>query len=153
VQCVERVLELERVTELPFSPVAAKISELARNDRVGARDIAKIIAQDQAFTARLLKVANSPYYGQTRTVTTVQQAVPILGIDTISSLAQALFSLSSQVDDGDVALTLREIWAHSIGTALWSRQIAQRVRPPRGRGRVYCRFATRYGKGAVASFL
>lgn len=94
-QCVERVLELERVTELPFSPVAAKISELARNDRVGARDIAKIIAQDQAFTARLLKVANSPYYGQTRTVTTVQQAVPILGIDTISSLAQALFSLSS----------------------------------------------------------
>lgn len=124
-QRVERILE--RVTELPFSPVAAKILELARDDRVGARDIAKIIAQDQAFTARLLKIANSPYYGQARTVTTVQQAVPILGVDTISSLALALFSFTSQSEDGDAFLTLREIWEHSMGTAFWSRRIAHRI--------------------------
>jgi putative nucleotidyltransferase with HDIG domain len=124
-QRVERILE--RVTELPFSPVAAKILELARDDRAGARDIAKIIAQDQAFTARLLKIANSPYYGQARTVTTVQQAVPILGVDTISSLALALFSFSSQLEDGDEILTLREIWEHSMGSAFWSRQLAQRI--------------------------
>jgi putative nucleotidyltransferase with HDIG domain len=124
-QRVERILE--RVSELPFSPIAAKILELARDDRAGARDIAKIIAQDQAFTARLLKIANSPYYGQARTVTTVQQAVPILGVDTISSLALALFSFSSQLEDGDEILTLREIWEHSMGSAFWSRRIAQHI--------------------------
>jgi putative nucleotidyltransferase with HDIG domain len=122
---VERVLE--RVTELPFSPVAAKILELARDERAGARDIAKIIVQDQAFTARLLKIANSPYYGQARTVTTVLQAVPILGVDTISSLALALFSFNSQSEDSNAVLTLREIWEHSMGSAFWGRQIAQRI--------------------------
>jgi len=66
-QRVEKVLE--RVSELPFSPVVIKILELAQEDRAGAREIAKLIAQDQAFTARLLKIANSPYYGQTRPVT------------------------------------------------------------------------------------
>ncbi|MDH3443204.1 MAG: HDOD domain-containing protein [Deltaproteobacteria bacterium] len=124
-QRVERVLE--RVTELPFSPVAAKILELARDERTGARDIAKIVAQDQAFTARLLKIANSPYYGQSRTVTTVLQAVPILGFETISSLALAHFSFSSKSENDQSALTLREVWEHSMGTAFWSRKIARRI--------------------------
>ncbi len=124
-QRVERVLE--RVTELPFSPVAAKILELARDERAGAREIAKIVSQDQAFTARLLKIANSPYYGQSRTVTTVLQAVPILGVDTISSLALALFSFTSKSENDQAALTLRELWEHSMGAAFWSRQIARRI--------------------------
>jgi HD-like signal output (HDOD) protein len=76
-QRVDKVLE--RVSELPFSPVAFKILEAARDEQVGTREIARIIGQDQAFTARLLKIANSPHYAQTRTVTTVTQAVPVLG--------------------------------------------------------------------------
>jgi hypothetical protein len=90
-QRVERILE--RVTELPFSPVARMILQLARDEQIGAREIARVIAQDQGFTARLLKITNSPYYGQARAVTTVTQAVPVLDIDTISSLATALGAL------------------------------------------------------------
>lgn len=124
-QRVDRVLQ--RVTELPFSPVAGKILELARDERIGAREIAKVIAQDQAFTARLLKVANSPYYGQTRPVTTVSQAVPVLGIDTITSLALALCSFNSQSQDDSPILTMSELWEHSSGCAIWGRQLAKRV--------------------------
>jgi putative nucleotidyltransferase with HDIG domain len=127
-QQVERILD--RVSELPFSPVAAKILELARDDRVGAREIARIIAQDQAFTARLLKIANSPYYGQTRAVTTVSQAVPVLGIDTITSLALALFSFSSLSHDDNSILTLRELWEHSMGSGFWARCIAKKIGHP-----------------------
>jgi HD-like signal output (HDOD) protein len=90
-QRIERILE--RVTELPFSPVARMTLQLARDEQIGAREIARVIAQDQGFTARLLKIANSPYYGQARAVTTVTQAVPVLDIDTISSLATALGAL------------------------------------------------------------
>jgi HD-like signal output (HDOD) protein len=61
---------------LPFSRVAAKILQLAQDERIGAREIANLVAQDQAFTARLLKIANSRCFGQTRAVTTVSQAVP-----------------------------------------------------------------------------
>lgn len=124
-QRVERVLE--RVTELPFSPVAGKILALARDDRVGAREIAHVITQDQAFTARLLKIANSPYYGQARAVTTVTQAVPVLGIDTISSLATVLGSFAYAPNDDGALLTMRELWEHSIGCAIWGRQLAHHI--------------------------
>lgn len=124
-QRVERVLE--RVTELPFSPVAGKILELARDDRVGAREIARVITQDQAFTARLLKIANSPYYGQARAVTTVTQAVPVLGINTISSLATALGSFAYSANDEGALLSMREMWEHSIGCAIWGRQLARHI--------------------------
>jgi HD-like signal output (HDOD) protein len=63
-QRVEKVLE--RVTELPFSPMAAKILALSQDDRVGAREIGDVFTCDQACTARLLKIANWPYYGQAR---------------------------------------------------------------------------------------
>jgi putative nucleotidyltransferase with HDIG domain len=118
---------LERVTELPFSPVTGKILELAGDDRIGAREIARIITQDQAFTARLLKIANSPYYGQARAVTTVTQAVPVLGMNTISSLAMALGSFAYSADDEDAVLTMRELWEHSIGCAIWGRQLARHI--------------------------
>jgi putative nucleotidyltransferase with HDIG domain len=124
-QRVDKVLE--RVRELPFSPVAFRILEAARDDRVGAREIARIIAQDQAFTARLLKVANSPHYGQTRTITTVTQAVPVLGINTIVSLALALVSFSSIAHDENAILTIRDLWEHSMGCAFWSRELAKRA--------------------------
>lgn len=124
-QRVERVLE--RVTELPFSPVAGKILQLARDERIGAREIARVIAQDQGFTARLLKIANSPYYGQARAVTTVTQAVPVLGIDTISSLATALGSFAHGLDDSGALLTMREMWEHSIGCAIWGRRLARHI--------------------------
>ncbi|HTF93595.1 MAG TPA: HDOD domain-containing protein [Verrucomicrobiae bacterium] len=122
---VDRILE--RVTELPFSPVAAKILDLARDDRIGGREIARIITQDQAFTARLLKIANSPYYGQSRAVTTVTQAVPVLGIDTISSLAMALASFATLAHDDEATLSMRELWEHSIGCAIWARSLARHV--------------------------
>jgi putative nucleotidyltransferase with HDIG domain len=124
-QRVDKVLE--RVTELPFSPVAGKILELARDDRVGAREIARIIAQDQSFTARLLKIANSPYYGQARAVTTVTQAVPVLGVNTISSLATVLGSFAYASNDDGARLTLRELWEHSIGCAIWGRHLARHI--------------------------
>jgi putative nucleotidyltransferase with HDIG domain len=127
-QRVERILE--RITGLPFSPVAAKILELAQDERVGAREIARVITQDQAFTARLLKIANSPYYGQTRAVTTVIQAGPVLGSDTITSLALALFSFSSLSHDDSAVLTLRDLWEHSMGCAFWGRRIANQIGHP-----------------------
>ncbi|MBI2229471.1 MAG: HDOD domain-containing protein [Deltaproteobacteria bacterium] len=121
---------LERITALPFSPVVIKILELAREDRAGVREIAKLIAPDQAFTARLLKIANSPYYGQARPVTTVAQAVPVLGFDTISSLALALNIFTSNAPDDGAILTLRDLWEHSMICACWARQIARRIHHP-----------------------
>jgi signal transduction histidine kinase/HD-like signal output (HDOD) protein len=122
---VDRVIE--RVTQLPFSPVAMKILQVAWDERAGARDMAKVIVLDQAFTARLLRISNSPYYGQSREVTTVSQAVSILCMDAIASLALTLFTFGSVAEEDNEALSIGRLWEHSLGTAIWARTIATRI--------------------------
>lgn len=118
---------LERVTEIPFSPAAEKVLQVAQDERAGARELARVIAQDPAFTARLLRIANSPYYGLSRKVMTVSQAVAVLGTNTITSLALALFAFCSLPQEENDALSIGQLWEHSLGCALWGRQIATRV--------------------------
>jgi signal transduction histidine kinase/HD-like signal output (HDOD) protein len=124
-QRVARVIE--RVTQLPFSPVAMKIVEVARDERAGAREMAKIIVLDQAFTARLLRIANSPFYGQSREVSTVSQAVSILGMDAIASLALTLFTFGTFADEDNEILSIGQLWEHSLGCAVWSRAVATHI--------------------------
>ncbi|MGH7766867.1 MAG: HDOD domain-containing protein, partial [Candidatus Binatia bacterium] len=123
---VDRVIE--RVTQLPFSPVAMKILEVAWDERAGARDMAKVIVLDQAFTARLLRIANSPFYGQSREVTTVSQAVAILGMDAVASLALTLFTFGSFPEDDNETLSIGQLWEHCLGCGVWARAIATRLR-------------------------
>ena len=123
---VDRVIE--RVTQLPFSPVAMKILEVAWDERAGARDMAKVIVLDQAFTARLLRIANSPFYGQSREVTTVSQAVAILGMDAIASLALTLFTFGSFPEDDNETLSIGQLWEHCLGCGVWARAIAKRLK-------------------------
>jgi signal transduction histidine kinase/HD-like signal output (HDOD) protein len=119
---VDRVIE--RVTQLPFSPVAMNILEVAWDERAGARDMAKVIVLDQAFTARLLRIANSPFYGQSREVTTVSQAVAILGMDAIASLALTLFTFGSLPEEDNEILSIGQLWEHCLGCGIWARAIA-----------------------------
>jgi signal transduction histidine kinase/HD-like signal output (HDOD) protein len=119
---VDRVIE--RVTQLPFSPIAMKILEVAWDERAGARDMAKVIVLDQAFTARLLRIANSPFYGQAREVTTVSQAVAILGMDAIASLALTLFTFGSFPEEENEILSIAQLWEHCLGAGVWARAIA-----------------------------
>jgi signal transduction histidine kinase/HD-like signal output (HDOD) protein len=125
---VDRVIQ--RVTQLPLSPVAVKILQLAWDERAGARDMATTIVLDQAFTARLLRIANAPYYGQSREVTTVSQAVSILGMDAIASLALTLFTFGSVPEDENETFSIGHLWEHSLGTAVWAREIAVRAKHP-----------------------
>ena len=62
------VLEVQRITSDPNSSIA---------------DLVKVIKDDPALTANLLKVANSPLYGFTRQVKNVDQAVALFGMSTV----------------------------------------------------------------------
>jgi HD-like signal output (HDOD) protein len=71
------------------------ISELGEDVDAGARTIAAAILRDAALTARLLKLANSSARGGTKNVTTIDQALVILGLKTVKSVALSLALLNS----------------------------------------------------------
>src|SRR5512142_2256861 len=69
--------------------VFIRINQLVSDPNSSIADIAKVVSQDPSFTVRLLRVANSSFYGFSSTIDTAAKAVSIIGTNQIRSLALA----------------------------------------------------------------
>jgi len=87
-------------------------------------DVARIIRQDVAMTAKILKLVNSGYFGIRERVQTVDRAVAFMGIEAISTmvLGQELFDSKSAI--AIPGFSLERLGKHSFETAAWARAIA-----------------------------
>ncbi|MER3472461.1 MAG: hydrolase [Armatimonadota bacterium] len=120
------------IRDLPALPeVVVRVMRLAEDPRSDAQSIARVIATDQAMAARVLRLANSAFYGLPRRVSTLSEAVVILGFRTIKNLAIAAstFELLNREIAG-YWLQRGELWRHSLACAIGAQLIAQRVRLP-----------------------
>lgn len=85
--------KLSVLTELPSIPaVLTAVLEEIDDESASAKSIASLIEQDQGLTARVLRVANSPFYGMARSISTIDLAIVILGTNSIREILIALFA-------------------------------------------------------------
>ena len=117
---------LDTIDDLPSFPVAIqKATAIADDPNASAQELADVIQIDLALTAKLLRVTNSAFYGLTRKISTVREAVMILGFSSVRSLAVAV-SAMKMFDAKDSALfTLDAFWLHSTCSALVAQQLCQ----------------------------
>src|SRR2546427_13280228 len=74
--------------DLPTIPVLlARILAVVDADRSSTRDLVEVMQRDQALAGRILRMANSSFFGFSREVSTLPRAVMILGFNTVRSLA------------------------------------------------------------------
>lgn len=120
---------LSQIDNLPELPqVATKVLQLLNDAGSSSHDLARIIASDQALTAKILRLANSAYYGVSRRITTVNDAVTILGFSALKSLiliATAYGAVSQSLMG--YGLKAGELWQHSLLTAELSRCLAEKT--------------------------
>ncbi|HLC26428.1 MAG TPA: HDOD domain-containing protein [bacterium] len=122
---------MARVKDLPTLPViVTKIMQIAKDEKSSAKDLGTMISRDPSISSRVLRLANSAFYGYSRAITSIPQAVVVLGFETVKSLA-----LSASVFDvlgrGDSRFFDREkFWLHSIGCAKACELLAKQVRFP-----------------------
>ena len=104
---------------LPTLPeVALQVREAAENPDIGIPQLSKVIGNDAALTARIIKVVNSPLLRTNKEITDLQMAVARLGINYTCNLATGLameqmFQATSDVVDRKV----REVWNKSTEIA------------------------------------
>jgi HD-like signal output (HDOD) protein len=79
------VLEIADLRPLPA--IALRILNLVEQDRFSAQELATLITSDQVVTAKLLRLANSAYYGFARRIATVRDAVVLVGFRAVRSVA------------------------------------------------------------------
>jgi len=114
----------------PIPATALRALEMTNDPQVSVRELQTVLAQDQALTARILRIANSSMYGLRREIGTVSHAVAILGLDTTRSIlaaacVQQVFQ-TGMVKARDLGTKL--LSDHSWGAGLCSRVIAKYVR-------------------------
>lgn len=123
-------LRVKRSENLPMlSQIANTVLRLADDPTSSAKEIEKAIERDLALASKILKVANSPYYG-VQGVSSIARAVSVLGMNTVRSLVVSL-SYQQMISTRSQAQKFRrtEFWSHSIGVAITSRIIGKMLMP------------------------
>lgn len=118
------------VDEIPIFPdMISRILELTENPETTIKEIEKEILKDQGLTAKVLKIANSAYYGVSRKISTVSEATILLGFQAIKSIVlTASVSKLLVTELHGYALKREELWRQSQICALTNRMIAKKVK-------------------------
>lgn len=114
----------------PMPQVAQKARQVLSNPNSSYSDLAKVIETDQGMVTRVLKMANSPFYGLSGNVSTVHHASAVLGSKTLMDLLNLACSseiLGKTLQGYD--LSAGDLWKHSLAVARASQVLAGRVQP------------------------
>jgi HD-like signal output (HDOD) protein len=102
------------------------LSDLVHAESSLNSQIAEIIRCDPSLTARLLRMVNTVYFGLSTRINNIEEAVFLLGLRQIRELSMAtpvLEELEQLQHNTATTLPWRELWSHSIGTAILTREI------------------------------
>jgi putative nucleotidyltransferase with HDIG domain len=119
---------MNKVEQLPPLPQAAlRVSRLMEEEDSNADRIAGVIRLDAAFTSHVLRLCNSAAYGFSRRISTVKEAVAILGFATLKSMVYLILAKSA-LDHAvpGYALDRGALWMNSLSCAVYAKHIAQK---------------------------
>jgi two-component system, cell cycle response regulator len=126
---MNRFEQLKATGDLP-SPrgVALAIIRLTQAEEVSMAELARVIKSDPAFVGRLIKAANGVVSFHRRAVVSVQEALMVLGLPAVRTMALGFSLLSSYRKGGCVSFDYARFWSSSLLMALSMQVVAQRVR-------------------------
>ncbi len=124
-----RKIIISKIRDLPTLPdMIHKALALVGDEATTAKKLGSLISYDQAISSRLLKVANSAYYGLMQKVATVQHAIVILGFKEVKSLVLGIAVFDTMKGSGsETSLSQEEFWMHSMGTALAGQIVCKKL--------------------------
>jgi len=116
------------VKELPTLPqVAITLMDLLDDPNTGAPEINRVMARDPALASKILKLVNSAYYGLSNRVSSLNQAIVILGFKTVKSVALSASVMGLFKGPADAGLFDKAVfWKHSIACACVARLVARK---------------------------
>jgi HD-like signal output (HDOD) protein len=123
---VEIRQRIERCPKLAsLDSINRKLAGLVNSERGYTSQIAEIIRRDPSLTARLLRMVNSVYFGLSAKVNNIEEAVLYMGLRQIRELSMAtpVIEEMERFAPSLPRLSWRELWQHSIGTAIVTREI------------------------------
>jgi putative nucleotidyltransferase with HDIG domain len=108
----------------PFPAIAHRVLALVSHEDLAIRELGDLVKMDPSFSAELLRFANSALFGSRHQVKSVSQAIVLLGLDRVKTMA-TLVAVNRMVRSSVRMEALRRVWVHSLATALIAEEAAR----------------------------
>jgi len=120
------IQEISHIATLP--EVTLRIIRIVDDPESSAQDLNKIITNDPALGARILKVVNSAFYGLPGQIGSINRAIVLLGLNAVKNIAIAA-SLAKLFRGGQICpqFTAKDLWQHSIAVATSTQLLAKEI--------------------------
>ncbi len=112
---------LKNLKSLPtLPPIVSKLNEMVEDEESTAVSVGRVIERDQVLTSKLLRMVNSSFFGFPQRISTVSNAIVLLGFNVIKTLvvSSSIFEVMQSSDIG--------LWEHSLGCAACATSLATR---------------------------
>ncbi len=119
--------KIKRDYQLSTLPeILAQVIRACEDRDTSLDKIANIISRDMALTGKVLRISNSSFYGRPSKVTSVKDAIGVVGTRTLKSVALSVsvYDLCSRLE---TQLDIRDFWRHSLESAVLSELFANRI--------------------------
>jgi len=118
---------LDKMDEILALPqVLVEVLHMVDNEQTTASKLASAVMHDPNLTAKLLQMANSSFYSRGKDITTVKQAILMLGVSMVKCLALSTSIFESEVlIDEEKGFDIRDLYSHCLGTAIAAKFIAE----------------------------
>jgi len=116
------IARLHSVPSLPA--IYGRLTAALRSETTSLAQIEEIVAKDPAMAAKILQLANSAFIGAHGQVLSLRQAVSLIGLDTVRTLALTIHVFSQFGRDAATSAQVRMLWEHSVEVAGLAQRIA-----------------------------
>lgn len=124
---IERIEILVGIKKLPaFSPTVVRLSSLVNDPESGPGEFEAVVEPDMALTANLLRMANSAYFGLSRRIGSVREAITLLGVRRVFELG-AMAAVDAVVPDTlpGYGIDASVFWSHSVAVAVIAERLSK----------------------------
>jgi len=118
----------ERMPAFPAS--VQQVLALASDIDCAPKNLVRVIDHDPVLMLKILKVANSAYFGLSRKIISINHAVVYLGINTVKHVALAIAAIGALPRKNSADFDMDDYLLHSLCTAVVTRSLARRIRVP-----------------------
>jgi len=117
----------KKLADLPTLPtVISKIIETANNPNTTTEEMQRLIVMDQGLASKILRIVNSAYYGFPKRISTISQAVMILGFSTVRNLVMGISAFGMLAQKSmPYGLNRSKFWEHCAAVAVGGNILAK----------------------------
>jgi HD-like signal output (HDOD) protein len=120
-----------KLTVLPTPPVVyQRMTAMLRRERATIPQIAQLVEQDAAVVARLLQITNSAAFGAHRSISSIAEAIQVIGVEATRSLVLSAHLFNTHAMCSTVGISLDWMWQHGLAVATAARAIARTQNQP-----------------------